>query len=52
VALEEAAQLAKEVSPQFNEEIAARLRAQGEKKLKQAADLRGLLQNLEPFQTE
>jgi two-component system chemotaxis response regulator CheB len=52
VALEEAANLAREVSPRFNEEVAGRLRAQGDKRLKQAAEIRGVLQDLEPFQTE
>ena len=52
LALEESANLVKEIAPQFSEETAARLFAQGDKRLKQAADIRALLQDLEPFQTE
>ena len=49
VALEEAANIADEVAPQFTDDSAARLRAQGDKRLKQASAIRALLQDLEPF---
>jgi two-component system chemotaxis response regulator CheB len=52
VALEEAANLARAVSDQFPPEVAERLVAQGERRLQQAAEVRKLLQGLEPFQTE
>jgi len=52
VALEEAANIANEVAPQFSEDAAARLRAQGDKRLKQASEIRALLQDLEPFHPE
>jgi two-component system, chemotaxis family, protein-glutamate methylesterase/glutaminase len=52
VALEEAANIANEVAPQFPEDAAARLRAQGDKRLKQASEIRALLQDLEPFRPE
>jgi two-component system chemotaxis response regulator CheB len=52
VALEEAANIANEVAPQFGDEAAERLRAQGQKRLKQASEIRALLQDLEPFRAE
>jgi hypothetical protein len=52
VALEEAANIANEVAPQFAEDAGARLRAQGDKRLKQALEIRALLQDLEPFHPE
>lgn len=52
VALEEAANIANEVAPQFPDDAAARLRAQGDKRLKQASAIRALLQDLEPFHPE
>jgi hypothetical protein len=52
VALEEAANIARELAPRFSEEAAARLRLQGENRLKQASEIRAILQQLEPFQPE
>ena len=52
VALEEAANIANAVAPQFSDDVAARLRAQGQKRLKQGGAIRGLLDNLEPFQPD
>jgi len=51
VALEEAANLARIVAPQFGTAVAARLERQEEKKkLVQAAEVRAILDRLEPFQ--
>ena len=52
VSLEEAANIANEVAPQFPDDAGARLRAQGDKRLKQASEIRALLQDLEPFHPE
>jgi two-component system chemotaxis response regulator CheB len=52
VALEEAANIAREVAPQFGQYAAERLLAQGEQRLKQAAQIRALLQTLEPFRPD
>ena len=49
VALEEAANIVNVVAPQFSDEAAARLRAQGDKRLKQASEIRAILQDLDPF---
>jgi two-component system, chemotaxis family, protein-glutamate methylesterase/glutaminase len=52
VALEEAANLTKQVASQFPPEVAARLITQGERRLSQAAEIRKVIETLEPFQTE
>lgn len=52
VALEEAAVLVKAVSDEFPSPIAERLKRQGEQKLKQAAEIRAIIERLETFQTE
>jgi two-component system, chemotaxis family, protein-glutamate methylesterase/glutaminase len=51
VALEEAANLVREVADDFPLEVAARLREQVAKKLDQAAAVRRILQELESFET-
>src|SRR5581483_1758200 len=50
VALEEAANLARLVAPQFGATVAARLEEQAAQKLRQAAEVRAVLERLEPFQ--
>src|SRR5947209_190423 len=52
VALEESAQLVQSVAGQFPPQIAQTLEAQANKKLGQAQELRGLIQRVEPYQTE
>jgi two-component system chemotaxis response regulator CheB len=52
VALEEAAVLARDVASQFPAEVAERLIAQGEKKQRQGEQIRGILQDLDPFRPE
>jgi len=52
VALEEAANILNAVAPQFDEKAGARLRAQVDKRLKQASTIRAILQDLEPFHPE
>ena len=52
VALEKAANLAKVVAPQFSEPVAQRLLEQGDRRLKQASEIRALLQRLDAFQPE
>ena len=52
LALEEAANLVHAVSPELPPEVAERLRNQVQVKLKQAAEIRTILERLEPFQTE
>lgn len=52
VALEEAANLVRAASSEFPPEIAARQMVQAEKKKQQASRIRGILQELEPFQLE
>jgi two-component system, chemotaxis family, protein-glutamate methylesterase/glutaminase len=49
VALEEAANLARIVAPQFAQPIPEKLEAQAVQKLQQAAEVRGVLEHLEPF---
>ncbi len=49
VALEEATNLVAEVAPLFPSESAARLLEQAEKKRRQAEQVHGILQDLEPF---
>lgn len=49
VALEEAANLARIVSPQFAQPIPEKLEAQAVQKLQQATEVRGVLERLEPF---
>ena len=51
VALEEAANLVREVARDFPLEVAARLQEQAAKKVDQAAAIRGILQELESFET-
>jgi two-component system chemotaxis response regulator CheB len=48
VALEESANVANTAAPQF-QEAGARLRAQGERRIQQAAVIRKVLEALEPF---
>jgi len=52
VALEEAGNLVREVAGDFPDEVAERLRQQADKKKEQAAEIRRLLQELEPFKTK
>jgi two-component system chemotaxis response regulator CheB len=52
VALEESLNLARAVSDQFPPKVAEHLITQAERRLQQAAEVRKLLQALEPFQTE
>lgn len=49
VALEEAANLVRAVAPQFAQPIPEKLEAQALQKLQQAAEVRGVLERLEPF---
>jgi two-component system, chemotaxis family, protein-glutamate methylesterase/glutaminase len=49
VALEESANVASTAAPQFPEEAGTRLRAQGERRIQQAAGIRKVLEGLEPF---
>jgi len=51
VALEEAAILVEAAVSEFRPEVADRLKEQAQLKLKQAGQLRGILEHLEPFQT-
>ena len=51
VALEEAAILVDTVASEFKPELAKRLQEQAQLKLQQAAALRSLIEQLEPFQT-
>ena len=50
--LEESAELVRAVESEFPAEVAQRLKLQGELKNSQAAEIRALLQKLEPFQVE
>jgi two-component system, chemotaxis family, protein-glutamate methylesterase/glutaminase len=52
VALEESAKLVDSLASQFPSAIAERLVAQAETKLRQAAAVRRILEELEPFQVE
>ena len=52
VALEEAANLVQQTASDFPEEVAKRLQEQAARKLQQAAEIRRILAQLEPFQTE
>lgn len=51
VALEEAANLVREVASDFPVEVAARLQAQVARKMEQATAIRRILQELESFET-
>ena len=51
VALEEAANLVEAVAKDFPDEVAERLREQAGKKMSQAAEIRRILEQLEPFRT-
>lgn len=50
VALEEASNLVRELSPRFPPATQERLASQAETKIEQAKTIRGLLEQLEPFQ--
>ncbi|HEY1340019.1 MAG TPA: hypothetical protein VGF59_21045 [Bryobacteraceae bacterium] len=52
VALEEAGTLVECVAAEFPQDVARHLREQAEKKKQQALTLRGILEELEPFQLE
>ena len=52
VALEEAANLVREVANDFPADVAERLQEQATRKIAQAGELRHILEELEPFQTE
>ena len=52
LALEEAANLVRAVSPELPPDVAERLQIQVQVKLQQAAEIRTILERLEPFQTE
>jgi two-component system chemotaxis response regulator CheB len=52
VALEESLNLANAVADQFPAEVAARIVAQGERRVQQAGEIRKMLQGLEPFHSE
>ncbi len=52
VVLEESARLVESVAPHLPVEVADRLRQQASEKLRQAEEVRHLLERLEPFQTE
>ena len=52
VALEESANLVRAVAPNFPPDLAARLEAQAAGKLRQAAEVRRVLEQLGPFQLE
>lgn len=51
VALEEATSLVNAVQSEFKPEVTERLRDQARKKMEQAQRVRGVLEQLEPFQT-
>ena len=52
VALEEAANLARIVAPQFNPAAAQKLEQQADCKMEQAGQIRAILEQLEPFELE
>ncbi|PWU03567.1 MAG: hypothetical protein C5B51_18690 [Terriglobia bacterium] len=52
VALEESAVLAEKVASQLPREVARRVRMQASVKVSQAAEIRKILERLEPFQTD
>ena len=52
VALEEAANLARTMAPRFSPAAAQKLEEQASTKMRQAAEIRSILERLEPFQLE
>jgi two-component system, chemotaxis family, protein-glutamate methylesterase/glutaminase len=52
VALEEAANLVERVAPQLPPSLAERIRRQAAQKLRQAAEIRKIVEELEPFSVE
>ena len=52
VALEEAANLVRAVASEFPQSTASRLEEQAARKMEQAAEIRRILEQLEPFETD